>query len=282
MSKILAKIAGKIVTFLGWDGTAFRNILVDEDGRLQVQLWGEEVFLHACLHEDGGADEINVDDLSGLLADGQTPLGHHVSHENGGTDEIDVGGLSGVLADDQPFAAHLLGGAKHTADTLANLNTKISDADVDDSGDPRDPNAHAGSHEYLGGDDLDLCGLGGTMAHIEFIIDGGGSEIAAGEKGHLEIPWPCTLGEVCLWADQSGSIVVDIWKDSPGNFPPTVADTITSATPPTLVTADHGCDSTLTGWTTAFASRHILAFNVVSCTDIERVTVSMRVQKVAG
>jgi len=40
-------------------------------------------------------------------------------------------------------SAHALGGASHTADTLANLNTKVSDATLDDSGDSRPPNGAA-------------------------------------------------------------------------------------------------------------------------------------------
>ena len=38
--------------------------------------------------------------------------------------------------------AHDLGGASHNADTLADLNTKVSDATLDDSGDSRTPSAH--------------------------------------------------------------------------------------------------------------------------------------------
>jgi len=38
--------------------------------------------------------------------------------------------------------------------TLAQLNAKITDADVDDDGDPRDPNAHASTHFPNGADDL--------------------------------------------------------------------------------------------------------------------------------
>jgi hypothetical protein len=37
---------------------------------------------------------------------------------------------------------HDLGGASHSADTLANLNSKISDANLDDSGDTRPPASH--------------------------------------------------------------------------------------------------------------------------------------------
>lgn len=56
---------------------------------------------HSARHENGGADEISVEGLSGLLADAQTPLAHATSHQNNGTDEIDVTGLSGLLADPQ-------------------------------------------------------------------------------------------------------------------------------------------------------------------------------------
>jgi hypothetical protein len=66
---------------------------------------------------------------------GEAPMAHHESHESLGSDEISVAGLSGELADDQPAKAHDLGGAKHNADTLANLNAKVSDATLlDDDG----------------------------------------------------------------------------------------------------------------------------------------------------
>ncbi|MBA7714548.1 hypothetical protein ES703_123574 [subsurface metagenome] len=53
---------------------------------------------------------------------------------------------------------------------------------------------------------------------ITFIIDGGGAEIALGEKGHLEIPFACTITGWTILADQSGSIVVDVWKGR-GQYP---------------------------------------------------------------
>lgn len=39
--------------------------------------------------------------------------------------------------------AHAIGGAAHSASTLAELNTKVSDATLDSSGDPRTPTQHA-------------------------------------------------------------------------------------------------------------------------------------------
>ena len=114
---------------------------------------------------------------------------------------------------------------------------------------------------------------------ITFIIDGGGSAITTGQKGHLEIPFACTISQVTMLADQSGSIVVDIWKDTYANFPPTDADSITASAPPTISAAQKSQDGTLTGWTKAIAAGDILAFNVDSVTDIERVTISLKVAK---
>ena len=121
--------------------------------------------------------------------------------------------------------------------------------------------------------------LAAAIASITFIIDGGGSAITTGEKGHLEIPFACTIDQVTMMADQSGSIVVDIWKDTYANFPPTDADSITASAPPTISTAQKSQDATLTGWTTAIAAGDILAYNVDSCSTITRVTISLKVTR---
>jgi len=122
-------------------------------------------------------------------------------------------------------------------------------------------------------------GWGDEILTITFIIDGGGAVITTGQKGHLEIPFACSIIQATMLADQSGSIVVDIWKDSYANAPPDNADSITAAAPPTITTAQKSQDSTLTGWTKAIAAGDILAFNVDSCTTITRVTISLKVKK---
>ena len=123
-------------------------------------------------------------------------------------------------------------------------------------------------------------GSGGlTTANIEFIIDGGGAAITTGQKGHVEVSFPCTINQVTLLADQSGSIVVDIWKDAYANFPPAVADTITASAKPTITSAQKAQDATLSGWNKTIAAGDILAFNVDSATTVQRVTVSLKVTK---
>lgn len=122
--------------------------------------------------------------------------------------------------------------------------------------------------------------LGGlNTGNIQFVIDGAGATITTGLKGFLEVPFACTITVATLLADQSGSIVVNVWKDTYANFPPTVADKITASAPPTITTATKSQDSTLTGWTTSVAAGDILAFNVDSVTTIQRVTISLKVTK---
>jgi len=114
---------------------------------------------------------------------------------------------------------------------------------------------------------------------ITFIIDGGGSAITTGIKGDLEIPFACTIVRATMLADQSGSIVVDVWKDTYANYPPTDADSITASAPPTITTATKSQDSTLTGWTKAITTGSTLRFNVDSCATIERCTLALKVTK---
>ena len=119
---------------------------------------------------------------------------------------------------------------------------------------------------------------------IEFVIDGGGSAITTGVKGYLEIPYACTINRATLLADQSGSIVVDVWKTTYASFDggathPVSGDKITASAPPTISSATKAQDATLTGWTTSVSAGDILAFNVNSATTVTRITISLKVAK---
>lgn len=113
------------------------------------------------------------------------------------------------------------------------------------------------------------------LTGFSFIIDGGGATITTGEKGHVEIPFGAVIQEVRLLADQSGSIVVDIWKDNFANFPPAVADSITASAKPTISSATKSEDKTLIGWETGLQKGDILTFKVDSITTCKRVTVAL-------
>ncbi len=122
-------------------------------------------------------------------------------------------------------------------------------------------------------------GAGETVA-INFIIDGGGSTITTGVKGFVPVPFAGAIVGVRLLADQSGAIVVDVWKDTYANYPPTDADSITASAVPTIsASGDKSEDLTLTGWTTAITAGDIIGFNVDSVTTHQRVTVELVVEK---
>jgi len=114
---------------------------------------------------------------------------------------------------------------------------------------------------------------------INFIIDGGGTEITTGIKGDIEIPFDCTIERVTILADQIGSIVVDIFKDTFANYPPVVGDSITASAKPTISTDVKSQDTTLTGWTTSIVDGDTLRYNVDSVTDIERVTIALKCRR---
>lgn len=118
-----------------------------------------------------------------------------------------------------------------------------------------------------------------VMAAIEYVFDGGGAALTTGIKGDIRIPFACTVNSATLLADQAGSIVVDIWKDTYANYPPTVADTITAAAKPTLAAATKSEDTTLTGWTTAIAAGDTLRFNIDSITTCTRVVLILKVTR---
>jgi hypothetical protein len=125
-------------------------------------------------------------------------------------------------------------------------------------------------------DDSDVDYRINPRASIQFVIDGGGVPIVGGIKGDLEIPNNFEIEEVTMLADQTGSIIVDIWMEQLVEYPPTDADSITASAVPTITTDDNSQDTSLTGWTTSLVGRETLRYNVDGTpTDIERVTISL-------
>ena len=161
------------------------------------------------------------------------------------------------------------------ADAVTKKHTQNTDTDLS----PAHKDVTTGVHGVGAGTIAKTSDIPSKVIDLTFIIDGGGSAITTGQKGHIEIPFACTITGWTLVADQSGSIVVDVWKDTYANFPPTVADTITGSEKPTLSSVQKNQDLTLTTWTTAVSAGDILAFNVDSVATATRVTLSIRAEK---
>lgn len=114
---------------------------------------------------------------------------------------------------------------------------------------------------------------------IGITIDGGGSAITTGYKGFISIPYAATITAATLLGDTSGTLVIDIWKDTYANYPPTDADSITGGNEPHLTATSKYTDSTLTGWTTSIAAGDVLAFNVDAAATITKATLTLTVTK---
>lgn len=144
------------------------------------------------------------------------------------------------------------------------------------------------------GEANELATLGADSKHtpsqippgsILVIFDGGAASIAAGLQADVVIPLACTLTGWTLVATPlapaaTGSIQIDIWKDTYANFPPTVADTIISGAKPAISAGVKATDTSISDWSgEAIAAGSILRFNVDSATDIQRCTLALTYQR---
>lgn len=109
---------------------------------------------------------------------------------------------------------------------------------------------------------------------IQFVIDGGGVAITTGQKGHTFAPVAFVPTGWQIIADQSGSIVVDVWSAAYATIP-TVAHTIAGTEKPTLASAQINQDLALTSWAASLAKGDPIAWNVDSITTCQRVTVNI-------
>lgn len=117
--------------------------------------------------------------------------------------------------------------------------------------------------------------IGGRYVTLNYVIDGGGV-ISTGIKGDMKLDFPFRIDEVALLAQQTGSIVIDIWASQYEDAPPTDTESITASSPPTLSGEEKSKDTTLSGWTRTFSADTYLRFNVDSVSLITRVTISLK------
>lgn len=216
----------------------------------------------------GANPYVTADTLAAAII---TPAAHAATHENGGGDEINVGGLSGVLADPQTIDTQADGALDGDGSAGSPLGVRVDGVTIIING--------SNELEVVSSEGSPPSGSPANedVRSITYVIDGGGTTITTGVKGDLSIPFDCQIIGARLLADQTGSIVVDIWKRAYANYPPTVTQTITASATPTISSGVKADDTTLTGWTRTITAGETLRFNVDSCSGIQRVTLTMTV-----
>jgi len=112
---------------------------------------------------------------------------------------------------------------------------------------------------------------------LSYVIDGGGTAITTGLKGFIVAPFTATISAVALVADQSGSIVIDLWNASASI--PTVVNTITASDKPTLSSQQYALNTTLTGWSLVVTKGDVIGFNVDSAATVTRVSINIALDR---
>lgn len=100
-------------------------------------------------------------------------------------------------------------------------------------------------------------------------------------RGHIYIPVACDITGWTIIENQGieGSIVLDVWKETYANYPPTNSDSIAGTEKPTLNNQIKNQDLTLTTWTIACAAGDLLAYEVEGATDCKQVTLILHAVK---
>lgn len=84
-------------------------------------------------------------------------------------------------------------------------------------------------------------------------------------------------GYTVLTKGGSGSLVIDVWKDSYANYPPDVADSIAASAKPTISGGIKTTDATLTGWTTSVAAGDVVTFHLESVSTFTAVNIFLEI-----
>lgn len=129
--------------------------------------------------------------------------------------------------------------------------------------------------------DLRALVIGDMPANVKkrdiiLALDGNGSAIAAGGIWYLSnVNFGGTITGWDVVADQVGSIVIDVWKANAAV--PTVANTITASSLPTLTSAQSAFNGSVSGWTTSISAGDVFGFKVNSASTVTKVSLALRV-----
>ena len=121
--------------------------------------------------------------------------------------------------------------------------------------------------------------LAGIKGSFGININNGLNVISTGFKGYVKMPYDGIINEWTIMGSVSGSVSIDIWKDSESNFPPTSGNTITGGNYPSLSNQIINSDNVLTGWNTNFNTNDIFAFNVLTASGVTNINLTINVTK---
>jgi len=114
---------------------------------------------------------------------------------------------------------------------------------------------------------------------VGMTIDGNGGVIPVNTTGEITVNFSGTITGWQITGDQTGSCVIDVWKDTYANYPPDATDTIAGSEKPTLSLTTKNQDLSLSTWTTTITAGDIIKFNVDSCSDLTKINLTIFITK---
>lgn len=129
-------------------------------------------------------------------------------------------------------------------------------------------NAHVRDNQNASAPKMLMVSIGSTDGPV----------IGTGVKARAWFSFPCKITGWTILGDAVGSIVIDVWKDSYANHPPTVADTIAGTEKPTLAAAQKNQDLSLSTWNQNVAAGDVLFFNVDSASGVKQVFLGLALE----
>lgn len=119
--------------------------------------------------------------------------------------------------------------------------------------------------------------------NLDMVFDGINIVLEPGIYSYLVIPTWLRLLSWSLVSPQIGSFAVDIWRlpllTVLAGTQPSSANSICGAARPSFTADDFGRSFDLSAWTTLINKDDVLAFNIVSSTDIFKATLSLLGQR---
>ena len=110
---------------------------------------------------------------------------------------------------------------------------------------------------------------------INFVLDNGSQDITTGSKGQLNLDVTGRIESWMLVANTTGSIVIDIKKDTYTTYPDSFTSIVGSEYP-RLSNAKKARDESLSTWSTQLTAGDILDFDVVSCSGVQKCSLFLR------
>ena len=134
-----------------------------------------------------------------------------------------------------------------------------------------------------------VCGSGswvwlnssGSTFGFNIILGDNVNVISTGSKGDIVFPFNGALTSVTILANTTGSLTVNIMRDSYANYPPTQSDDITSGSSGfSVFGVAKNQDNTLTGWNKAISSGDTLRFYTSAGSVITQATLCLQGTKI--